>query len=213
MQQMETMTQLNWTDGRITIPFANEPYLAAAMLFLPKFLYYTGTRIGREGNDNKTGALNIRWGNVDARENVVVIKVVDKGKRGGRTWFKQLMGKAKSDFDAFRQAILGLEKPVRVFPFKVSHVRAFFKAVYQEAGVPEKLWRGLPLHIWRHTAAQDLLFATYYDYELAAQILGWESTEVMKKSYGKMPDEERTVGLMEAMGLPVVKEKRQFLFS
>jgi len=69
------------------------------------------------------------------------------------------------------------------------------------------------LHIWRHTAAQDLLFATHYNYELAAQILGWESTEVMKKNYGKMPDEERTVGLMGAMGLPVVNEKREFLFS
>ena len=100
-----------------------------------------------------------------------------------------------------------------MFPFEVAHVRAFFKAVYHEAGVPEKLWKGLTLHIWRHTAAQDLLFATHYNYELAAQILGWESTEVMKRSYGKMPDEERTVGLMGAMGLPVVKEERKFRFS
>jgi len=150
---------------------------------------------------------------VDVQENVVVIKVVDKGRRGGITWFKQLMGKAKEDFDVFRQAMVGLEKSVRVFPFKVAHVRAFFKAVYQKAGIPEKIWKGLPLHVWRHTAAQDLLFATHFDYELAAQILGWGSTEVMKKCYGRMPDEERTLGLMGAMGLPVVKEERAFLFS
>lgn len=50
------------------------------------------------------------------------------------------------------------------------------------------------------------------NYELAVRILGWESTEVMKKSYGKMPDEERTIGLMGAMCLPVVKAKREFLF-
>jgi integrase len=211
MQQIETMTQHNWADGRITIRFVDEPYLSAAMRFLPKFLYYTGTRIGREGNDNRTGALNVLWENLAVQENVVVIKVVDKGRRGGMTWFKQLMGKAKEDFDAFTQAILGLEKPLRMFPFKVAHVRAFFKAAYKEAGIPEKLWKGLPLHIWRHTAAQDMLFATHYDYELAAQILGWKSTEVMKKSYGKMPDEERTIGLMGAMGLPMVKEKREFL--
>jgi hypothetical protein len=50
-------------------------------------------------------------------------------------------------------------------------------------------------------------------HELAAQSLGWKSSEVMKKSYGKIPDEERKTGLIEAMGLPAVKEKRQFLFS
>ena len=52
----------------------------------------------------------------------------------------------------------------------------------------------------------------FADYVLAAQILGWESTEVMKKRYGKMPNDEKTIGLREAMGLPVVKERREFLF-
>jgi hypothetical protein len=66
------------------------------------------------------------------------------------------------------------------------------------------------IDFWRHTATQDLLYATHYNYDIAAQILGWKSTEVMKKSYGKIPDDERTVGLIEAMGLPVVKEKREF---
>jgi len=213
MRVVENWTCRNWSNGKITIPFADEPYLGAAMRFLPKFLYYTGTRIGREENDNKTGALNVLWENVGIQPEMVIIKVVDKGKRGGINWFKQLVGDAKADFDRFMQCIANLPKPIRMFPFKVKHVRAFFKAAYREAGIPEKLWKGLPLHIWRHTAAQDLLYATHYNYELAAQILGWESTEVMKKSYGKMPYEELTIGLVEAMGLPVVKEKREFLFS
>jgi integrase len=212
MRVVKKWTRLNWSNGKITISFADEPYLRAAMRFLPKFLYYTGTRIGKEENDNKTGALNVLWENVDVHENVVIIKVVDKGKKGGITWFKQLIGKAREDFDAFRNAISTLKRPERMFPFKVDHVRAFFVAVYHEAGIPEKLWKGLPLHIWRHTAAQDLLYATHCNYELTAQILGWELTEVMKKSYGKMPAEERTNGLIGAMGLPVVKEKRKFLF-
>ena len=212
MRVVENWTCRNWSNGKITIPFADEPYLGAAMRFLPKFLYYTGTRIGREENDNKTGALNVLWENVNIQPDMITIKVVDKGKRGGINWFKQLVGDAKADFDQFMQCIADVQKPVRMFPFKVRHVRAFFKAAYREAGIPEKLWNGLPLHIWRHTSAQDLLYATHYNYELSAQILGWESSEVMKKSYGKMPDEERTIGLIEAMGLPVVKEKREFLF-
>jgi integrase len=183
------------------------------MRFLPKFLYYTGTRIGREENDNKTGAMNVLWQNVTIRSQIITIKVVDKGKRGGITWFKQLLGDARADFDRFVQSIDNLPKPIRMFPFKVKHVRAFLKAAYREARIPKQFYNGLPLHIWRHTAAQDLLYATHYNYDLVAQILGWESTEVMKKSYGKMPDEERTIGLMGAMGLPVVKEKREFLFS
>jgi integrase len=211
MQMVENWTRRNWSNGKITIPFTDEPYLGAAMRFLPKFLYYTGTRIGREGNDNETGALNVLWENVTIQPEMITIKVMDKGKRGGITWFKQLVGGAKADFDRFVQSMV--LKSVRLFPFKVRHVRAFFKASYREAAIPEKLWKGLPLHIWRHTAAQDLLYATHYNYELAAQILGWESAEVLKKSYGKMPDEERTVGLTGAMGLPVVKERREFLFS
>jgi integrase len=213
MRVVENWTRLNWSNGKTTIPFADESYLGAAMRFLPKFLYYTGTRIGREENDNKTGALNVLWENVTIQPEMVIIKVVDKGKRGGITWFKQLVGDAKADFDRFTQRTANMPKPIRMFPCKVRHVRAFFKAAYREAGIPEKLWKSLPLHIWRHTAVQDLLYATHFNYELAAQILGWESTEVMKKGYGKMPDEERTIGLMEAMGFPVVKEKRGFLFS
>ena len=211
MRVVENWTRQNWSNGKVTIPFADEPYLGAAMRFLPKFLYYTGTRIGREGNDNMTGALNVLWENVTIQPKMITIKVMDKGKKGGITWFKQLVGEAKADFDRFVEG--SMSKPLRMFPFKVRHVRAFLKAAYMEAGIPEKLWMGLPLHIWRHTAAQDLLYATHYNYDLAAQILGWESTEVMKKSYGKIPDEDRTTGLIEAMGLPVVKEKREFLFS
>jgi len=211
MRVVENWTCRNWSNGNTVIPFADEPYLGAAMRFLPKFLYYTGTRIGREGNDNMTGALNVLWENVTIQPEMITIKVVDKGKRVGIIWFKQLVGEAKADFDRF--VLVSQAKPIRMFPFRVRHVRAFLKAAYREAGIPEKLWKGLPLHIWRHTAAQDLLYATHYNYDLAAQILGWESTEVMKKSYGKIPDDERTVGLIEAMGLPVVKEKREFLFS
>jgi integrase len=213
MRVVENWTCRNWSNGRITIPFADEQYLGVAMRFLPKFLYYTGIRIGREENDNNTGALNVLWENVSIQPEMITIKVVDKGKKRGITWFKQLIGKAREDFDHFTQAVSALEKPIRMFPFKVDYVRAFIKAAYQKAGIPEKLWKGLPLHIWRHTAAQDLLFATHYNYELAARILGWESTEVMKKSYGKIPDEECAIGLRGAMGLPVAKEKREFLFS
>jgi len=119
MRIIENWTCLNWSNGKITIPFADEPYLAAAMRFLPKFLYYTGTRVGREENDNKTGALNVLWENADAQESMVIIKVVDKGKKGGILWYKQLIGKAREDFDNFTQAVSALKKQIRMFPFKL----------------------------------------------------------------------------------------------
>ena len=217
LEVIEKWSHINWKSpyGKglgVNIPFADQPYLGAAIKFLPVFMYYTGTRIGEKGNDNETGALNALWENVTIQPDMVIIRLIDKGKGGGIDWFKQLIGDGKRYFDGFMKAIQGLPKPKRIFPFKVREVRTFFKAAYREAGIPKEFWSGLPLHIWRHTAAQDLLHATHFNYELLASILGWENTEVMKRSYGKMPDEERTTGLMIAMGLPAEREKREFLF-
>jgi hypothetical protein len=70
----------------------------------------------------------------------------------------------------------------------------------------------LPLHIWRHTAAQEFLDVTDWNYGLTAKTLGWDGTQALEKHYGKMPDGAQLRGLRKAMGLPVEKEEREFLF-
>lgn len=102
-----------------------------------------------------------------------------------------------------------------IFPFsKYQHqsVALFLKECYAKAGIPEKLWRGMPIHIWRHTACQDLLDATDRNWELVAEVLGWESLDTMKKHYGKASEEVIQKGLLEAMGFKVEWEKKEFKF-
>ena len=84
--------------------------------------------------------------------------------------------------------------------------------MYAETGIPEKLWRGMPIHIWRHTACQDMLDATDRNWELVAEVLGWESLDAMKKYYGKASEQVIQKGLLEAMGHKVEWQKREFRF-
>ena len=95
METMEALTLCNWKSKRgRTIPFGSQPELRAAILQLPPVGFYTGTRVGtkridKDGNYvNDRGMLSMRWENIKFEEDVVIIRVIDKGKRGGITWFK-----------------------------------------------------------------------------------------------------------------------------
>jgi integrase len=70
----------------------------------------------------------------------------------------------------------------------------------------------MPFHVWRHTAAQDLLEASDWNYGLVAATLGWESIQALKKNYGRMPSSSQVRGLMKAMGMPFQEKKKEFAF-
>ena len=65
-----------------------------------------------------------------------------------------------------------------------------------------------PNHIWRHTFAQDCLYATNWNYELVASLGGWKTSEALRDCYGDMNNEIKRDSLKEAMGLKVKKEIR-----
>jgi integrase len=178
------------------------------MMQLPKVAYYTGTRIGKEA---QTGLLSQLWENVRFENNLVVMLVVDKGRHGGITWFKKLVGDAAVEFNAFYEAC-GKPESGRIFPFDYGAVVAFWREVYDEAGIPVSVWMGMPCHVWRHTAAQDMLDAADWNYGIVARTLGWETTLALEKFYGRMPDSSQLRGLLRAMGLPVKEEKTEFAF-
>jgi transposase len=218
MATLEAMTLRDWKSSRgFTIPFESEPYLREAVLQFPKVVFYTGTRAGqpRRGKDgNKIydrGMLSMRWENIKFEADVVIIRVVDKGKRGGIIWYKKLIGEAAAEFRQFHEDI-GSPETGRVFPFDYQTLLLFFKEVYKTAGVPRNLWAGMPLHIWRHTAAQEFLDVTDWNYGLTAKTLGWDGTQALEKHYGKMPDSAQLRGLRKAMGLPVEETPKEFKF-
>jgi hypothetical protein len=218
IKTMEAMTLCDWKSSRgFTIPFGSNPNLRKAIMqFLPVG-FYTGTRAGkpRRGKDgNKIydrGMLSMSWENIKFEPDRVIIRVVDKGKRGGITWFKKLIGEAAAEFRQFHEEI-GSPNTGRVFSFDYQTLLLFFKEVYKTAGIPRNLWAGMPLHIWRHTAAQEFLDVTDWNYGLCAKTLGWDGTQALEKHYGKMPDAAQLRGLRKAMGLPVEEVKREFKF-
>lgn len=66
-----------------------------------------------------------------------------------------------------------------------------------------------PLHIWRHTFAQEFLSASNWNYELCASLGGWATTHRLKKHYGAMGRDPMIDGLKNAMGITIPKEVRE----
>jgi integrase len=196
----------NWVsrDGLYRLRFAEDVVLAASVLELPYFLYYTGTRV--------RAALAVKWGSsVKFEANAVTVRVVDKGRHGGITWFKKLIGDPHKTFLAFYE-LVGCPEGGRVFPLKYHATRRFFIECYKRAGIAGRLWCGMPFHVWRHTAAQEMLEASDWNYGLVASTLGWESVQTLKQHYGRMPCSSQVRGLTKAMGLPFKEEKKKFEF-
>lgn len=190
------------------IHFEENPNLVHAILILPKFLYYTGTR--------KTATLNATWDKLEDYEwkyPINTIEVIDKGlhRKGRKRWFKRLAGDFREEMVKFWNAV-GQPKEGRIFPFTDNQIYDLFAECYEEAEIPEKVYKGMPIHIWRHTACQDLLEATNYNYDKVGEILGWDNIETMKKHYGKVGEKVIEKALLEAMGIKVEWEKKEFKF-
>ena len=71
----------------------------------------------------------------------------------------------------------------------VEKVRMIMKDAY-EAVLPDGLTKQYALehsyHVWRHTAANDLLEASNYNLMLVAQKLGWKNVQMIVNVYGTM---------------------------
>jgi len=208
MQVLTEKTKKDYKGKNGWIHFEENPDLVHAIRVLPKFLYYTGTR--------KTAMLEASWDKLEDHEwkqPINTIEVLDKGlhRKGRKRWFKRLAGDFKDEMKAFYEA-LGSPKEGRIFPFTDNQIYDLFKDCYAGAGIPEKVYEGMPLHVWRHTACQDLLEATNYNYEQVGEIIGWENIQTMKKHYGKVGESIIQKALLEAMGIKVEWEKKEFKF-
>lgn len=204
MRVLEEKTRENWTckkgAERGSIKFGDDPELRARMLLLPKAYYYWGSR--------KKATLQARIQEMQWHNPIAVQMVIDKG---GIEWKKRTAGEFLTEFRKLHET-LGRPRTGLWFPFNGSVVGELFKECYEEAEIPENLWRGMPFHIWRHTAAQDLLEATNYNYELVAEILGWISVDMLKKYYGRIGDDTVDKGFAQAIGMPVQWKRREFKF-
>jgi hypothetical protein len=173
-----------------------------AWISLPYFLYYTGTRI--------EASLKAQVEDIEKHENFWIIKVIDKGKHknGRKLWRKLIIGELKEKLER-NIASRGNIKNGLLFPFSYKTVRLTFIEAYKKANIPMPKQ---PCHIWRHTSAQDFLEATDWNYELTAQVLGWEDPRILRKCYGSISEPQKYNAIRKAMGEPIKETKKQFRF-
>lgn len=171
-------------------------------LSLVYWLFYTGTRI--------QASLNVNIEEITWKKDKGIVRVIDKGKHklGRQKWDKIIIGELKKAIE-YNLASRGNPKEGKLFPIGYDTAREVFNAVYKRIGVKYKS----PMHIWRHTSAQELLDATGWNYDLVASILGWKDTRTLKACYGEMGEGVKINTLKKAMGEPIDEEPQIFRFS
>lgn len=169
---------------------------------LAYWLFYTGTRI--------EASLNVMIENIIDKEKYQIAQVIDKGrhKLGRERWDKIIADELKRAID-YNLASRGNPKQGKLFPLSYNDVRTTFKTIFQRLNLKYHQ----PAHIWRHTAAQELLDATGWNYDLVASILGWKDTRTLKACYGEMGEDVRVNTLLIAMGLKPKTEPKPFRFA
>ena len=147
-----------------------------------------------------------------------ILEVIDKGRNRGAKWEKIFIGYAletlKEYFvNRFRMDKRTLEEEISkkinwLFPIyhdKLDTVSRIYREVHKKAGIKTSI----PVHIFRHTFAQDCLDATDWNYEVVASIGGWKSTYVLKKHYGEIGRMPKIRELQKAMMIPVKIETHE----
>jgi len=183
---------------------------------LTYWLFYTGTRITAT---LKVQIENMHWSseNLENIQTIGTVEVIDKGrhKKGRTKWTKLIAGALKQRIlENLRSRIPegcdgGLPEEGLLFNgLNANKVRIMFRKAYEMANI--KVHQ--PAHIWRHTASQELLDATDWNYEIVASILGWKDTKTLKECYGKMGETVRIRALKKAMGIPIEEEPKYFRF-
>ena len=168
-----------------------------------KFMYYTGTR--------RAATCNIDFQNCrfELTPDLWMIEITDKGRRGGIKWEKVLIGHA---LDEMKDYIAERFKITEDLETEVPKIKALFPSYYGKENLMSSAYRQafkavgvritIPVHIFRHTFAQDCLDATDWKYEMVATLGGWKNTYILKKHYGEMGRAPKLRGLRAAMGLP-----------
>ena len=97
---------------------------------------------------------------------------------------------------------------------EVEAVKKVLKKAYEEVlsdGLTKRYALEHPFHVWRHTAANDLLEASGYNLMLVAQKLGWRNVQMIVNVYGTMDK----AMLLKLSGYNVSYEaaKHEFLYN
>jgi len=179
-----------------------------------KFMYYTGTR--------RAACVDINFEHCrfELTPEMWLIEVIDKGQRGGIKWEKILIGQALKEMKEYVSERFKITENLETEVPK--HISALFPSYYNKENLLSSVYRRvhdhagikttIPVHIFRHTFAQDCLDATDWNYEMVATLGGWKNTTILKQAYGEMGRSPKIRGLRKAMGLPVEEVKKELIW-
>jgi len=136
---------------------------------------------------------------------VWIYRTEEKGKRAKITWEKLLKPQWVPYIEEW------IRKRKRYSPVRVNKI---LKEAYQavlEDGITKEYALEKPLHVWRHTATNDLLEETGYNLMIVAKRLGWKNVQMITKVYGDI-SEEMLLSL-SGYGIKVERAKHEFLYN
>jgi len=136
---------------------------------------------------------------------IYYFKTEEKGKRARIIWQKPIKPKWVvyiSDWIRYRKNVN--ERRVK------SILKDAYEAVLNE-GLTKEYALEHPLHVWRHTATNDLLEETNYNLMIVAKRLGWKNPSMIVKVYGDISEEM----LLALSGYGEIREraKHEFLYN
>jgi integrase len=136
---------------------------------------------------------------------IYVYRTEEKGRRAKIIWEKLI----KPQWAPY------IEQWVRVRD-KISYdwARKALHNAYEnvlEEGITKEYALMRPLHVWRHTATNDLLEETGYNLMVVAKRLGWKNVQMITKVYGDISEEMLLA--MSGYGLKVERAKHEFLYN
>jgi Phage integrase family. len=137
------------------------------------FLYETGSRA--------QALRNVQFIETEEFGQKVVYAITEeKGKRTQIRWEKPINPKWWSYIKGFL--------PIRSTR-KLDRIKEVLREAYEAVlpdGMVKKYALSHPFHVWRHTAANDLLEASNFNLMLVAQKLGWKNVQMIVNVYGTM---------------------------
>jgi len=129
------------------------------------------------------------------------VHVVDKGKEGKKEKIKVLVSvlrKVLSEYLEWRKRHGINDERLFYFGYSICKdskiLNKKLKKIYARTLPNRKIFQ--PCHIWRHTFAMHYLRKTGWNYDLVAELGGWDDTKTLKDCYGK-PDFKDIVQFLE----------------
>jgi integrase len=136
---------------------------------------------------------------------VWIYRTEEKGKRAKIVWEKLIKPHWIQYIEPW------LKKRKKYSPVRVNKIlKEAYNAVLED-GLTKEYALEKPLHVWRHTACNDLLEETGYNLMLVSKRLGWKNPAMIVKVYGDI-SEEMLLSL-SGYGIKVERAKHEFLYN